>query len=250
MNNNTDKFRLVVRKYRLTNDIPLHAQETALASARTNLTVILKKTRNYSVIFGAVIYIFSVVRKFGFRLTLAQCKVVLAISTAIVLTIITGGAYMVISELSLPLHYDKPAEHMIDKPEIKPSTSVTALDVRKSREASIARFDLGVHPFSGEDAETAAAVTLKITGRLKELLGDKNVIPTRARGKEKVTRAIMGSVRWLIEDQYITVKIINMANSRVEFATSEKVDPKGDIDGACSRISSIIADKIGTHEKN
>jgi hypothetical protein len=246
MTNKNDNLRELAVRYKMTNDIPPHVQKAAMDSARKNLPLILKKARNYGLVLSAALYIFDAGRKIGLRLTIAQSKAVLAISAAISLTLITSGAYIIVKTYFIDPAPDIKLEEKNAAPsESRTGSTVTTADTARNEDAAWKKYDIGVFTFSGIDRKAAGIASKKITEHLKKALGPGRVTLSSAKEKEKLTRAVIGSVRTLGKDRFINAKVISVSDSRVEFAVTEKIEPENDIDGACERVSARIAEKIG-----
>ncbi len=75
-------------------------------------------------------------------------------------------------------------------------------------------------------------------------MGTNNVTLIKSEKNIKVHRVVIGSVRSLGSQRFITAKIVNKENSKIEYITSEKTTSYEELNDACCRISKRISDNL------
>lgn len=80
-NNTIKNFDLVLKQYKFKNNIPKNIIKFESISSYKNFKIILKKVKNYSVIFGIIISIQFFLKKLGINISISMIKVILLFSS-------------------------------------------------------------------------------------------------------------------------------------------------------------------------
>jgi hypothetical protein len=113
MNRDVQSVHQLLLKYRFVEPVDESARAYLPASRKRALKYCLKKTGNYSLWFGLVLFILFTAKRFGFSISLAAGKIIVLISIAVVIAAASGG---IVFASHLYAVYAKPAE-VVTKPE-------------------------------------------------------------------------------------------------------------------------------------
>lgn len=115
-------FRILDR-YRFTEPVDAHTRAYLPKSQKRALKYCLKKTGNYSLWFGIVLFILFAAKRFGIKMTLATSKVIFVISaTVAAAAIVTGGTAVVTRIIAAN---NVPVTESVN-PSVKPSVQQSA----------------------------------------------------------------------------------------------------------------------------
>ena len=175
MNQILDNFRKLMDKFGFVNPIQIDIQVYAINESEKSLKYTLKKVKDYSFVFGIILLIYCLPRKFGLGITFFQSKIAVAI-IAVTLTVssVAGGKYVkdyIIDKFSTPvesieINIDNNVKDKIIKKEIVP---------RKKATIKLTQFTVGVNTFSGFNNELAHKITSRIISDLTEVIGKDKV---------------------------------------------------------------------------
>lgn len=245
MNKDVDKYQKLLDKLKLSKPVADKTQKYAIKSGDRNLKLILKKTGYYSALFGILLTLYRWMRVIGINATLLKSKILLSIITANAASaLFLGGQYVAgkyILKQPEPAVVDRKDDaNILAEKRVLINRPVSNIPAEKD---SLSTAEIGIQPFSG-DEETGRIITSKIASNLSENIGSKTVAFIKPDKKVKLDRVLMGSVRTFGDTSYITARIINVKDSSVLNVFSEEYKSNEDLDGACSRISKKIAEKL------
>ncbi|MCP4134113.1 MAG: hypothetical protein GY754_24285 [bacterium] len=253
MNRDIEQLNTILGKYELTDSVSPEIQEYAIKSGRDNLKIILKKTGYYSAFFGLFLSFFYMARSFGFKATvLIKGKIVIALVFVNAIAVAAGGGYYVFDKyiLSKAPEKDSPGSIIADRLHEQAEKVQRVSKKGTPKKKYQIEYIIGntrIQTFKGKDPALAKKITDNIAVNLKKMKGTgaaevQNTIQNNE--KKDIAKMIMGSIRVLGGTTFITARVINAKNTKMEFVTSEQIDSLKDLDEACRNISKKIAEKI------
>ncbi|MCP4133910.1 MAG: hypothetical protein GY754_23270 [bacterium] len=229
MNSIIENFQKIMRKYKFLDETPADIRDFSLASSRKGLTNILKISGDYSFIFGRMLFIYYTAKKLGIKASFLQIKITLAIISIFITLSAIIGIYLFVK----PFNNSSPVT-IIDKKKKKPEKYFPAQT----------RFKIGIEAFEGSTNEAGRRVTTAVSNSLTKILGPGSVTLVSKKNRSPVPKVLTGSIRQLGKNRYISIKIIDVESSKVEFAAAEKVTSENTVSSACFKLSKKIADRI------
>ncbi|MCP4133849.1 MAG: hypothetical protein GY754_22965 [bacterium] len=260
MNRDIEQLNSILEKYELTDPISPEMQEFAIKSGRDNLKIILKKTGYYSAFFGLFLSLFYMTRSFGFKAAvLIKGKIIITVVLVNTIAAGAGGGYYINKYMLSKAPEKDPLESVIadraheqaKKDVAKKTVKMQSVSKKETlKEEYQFEYIIGnirIQTFKGKDPALAKKITANIAVNLKKIKGTgitkiQNTIQNNE--KKDIAKMVMGSIRTLGGTTFITARVVNAKNARVEFVASQQIDSPKDLDEACGNISKKIAEKI------
>ncbi|MCU0822700.1 MAG: hypothetical protein MUC95_09560, partial [Spirochaetes bacterium] len=215
-------------------------QDFAVSLSGKKLRELLKKSGDYSVLFGIILSVYAAAKKLGIGITFLQSKIIAA-GLAVCLGVSGyAGGRAAASYVSGFLSGEKETREKVDNSGVLLKSDVTV----ETAKPGTGRFFFGVNTFAGHDADTAKSVSNMITAELVSVIGYDKVTLLEYQDRRKADKIVMGSVRILGKQTIITARVVNVQTARTEFATSEKISSLNELDKACRRIADKIAGRF------
>jgi hypothetical protein len=242
----TDSLRKVMIKYKFVSDIPDGARLHAVSARRSELAAILKEKRDYSLFFGAVLFVYYLMKRFGLGVTFLQSKIILVTAVALIASGTFAGG-KVITDYFAGSEHKSGSEHKIGA-DMAGKTDESRVDrVSGEREKAVSRviYSVGVSEFESDDSEKAKLVSKLILSGLRARMGADKVTSLTSAKRNQVEKIVMGSVRQLGGNIIISARVARISDSKTIHAVSERIGSEEEFNSACGRIVADIARNIG-----
>lgn len=246
MNSEVQNFEKLLVKYKLAQLKPAKVQNSAISSGRKNLVQILKKTGHYSIIFALTYKLYYIFKGLGINVTIFQTKIILlVVSVNAAASFAVGGLYVkkfylnkiltdstsIVEEIG---RTEKIADPAVDN--IVDGKKITA----PKKMSSKSLYAIGIAKIPGDTGDV-----LKITSQIyKDLtgrIGQNKIIFLNNKNKGKVEKILTGSIRQVGKEKFLTIKLVNVEDSRIIVILSENINSEKEIESACSKISESIS---------
>lgn len=245
MNSEVQNFEKLLVKYKLCDLKPEKVQNMAISSGKENLLIILKKTGHYSIIFGLVYKLYYFLKGLGINATLFQTKIILlAITVNAAASLTVGGVYIkkaYFNKKSTNILYN---ENTVESKKITetPANSIKTYKKNEPNEGILSRreYEIGIAEFQG-DSTDALKITSKISENLTGIIGHDKIIFLNNTNRGKVEKILTGSVRRVGKEKFVTVKLVNVEDSKIISILSEKINSDDELESTCRKISESIA---------
>lgn len=248
MNGKGEILRQVLEKLRLTRPVPAETRARILATKGERFRSTLRRTGDYTVVFGAVAWFFFLLRRFGIGISITGSAVILALITASLATAVSTGAYFAAfrTELPPPGSIEKKEGMMIPpSPATERTAAKGAAPDAASEDLDVVRNRSGVTLFTaaGAERDVALKVTDAVTRELASLKGSDRIVSLRL-GRKKVGRMILGSVEKIEGSYTITARVVGVGDSKIISFASESAATRDDLEMASRKIARELARNI------
>ncbi|MCP4132316.1 MAG: hypothetical protein GY754_15195 [bacterium] len=239
-----DDFTLLkqlLEKYRVTRPLPEGIQDHLIATRRQSLVKILKKLGRYNPVFGAIIFIFFLFKKFGISFSVVQSALILAAVSAVAAVSISTGVYMGVTYF-VNQEVEKPVLTTdIPSPAPEPKKPTKPIAVKPPQKKQFTN-TIVLNPFrsSNLDRNTSNRIMRNIKNELTRLRGKNNLVKDLGAGPgifvfgsaEKIKNTYRISARGVGKDGNILFKFVE-----------ESQTPEG-VNQASRKIAGTISRRV------
>jgi len=240
-------LRQVLEKFRLTRPVPAELRARILATKGPRFREALRRTGDYTPLFGAAAWLFFLLRRFGIGVSVAGSAVILAVTAVTLATAVSAGAYFAAVRTAPPLpgSVEKSEGAMIPVPATVHPAAKDAAPDPAPEDPDVVRNRSGVALFTaaGAERETVLKVTDTVARELAQLMGNEKIVSLRL-GRRKVGRMILGSVEKLEGTYTITARVVGVADSKIISFVTESAATKDELEEACRKIAHELARHI------
>jgi len=244
MSANLNVFDHILTRYKFRQPVPQPVQDYMLASRDQVLRDTLKKLNQYSLFYGIVLWVYFLLKKGGIGLGIMYCKIIAATGVIIAGASLSLGMYAAARHYVIPrILHEKSAPAELTLPGSLP---VPIVSDSSEKPLPAAGYALGVGRFSSSsvDRDTLSMAEDIIIGELSRLQGAAVADIRVDRGGKSLSRILSGSVENLGSQTIITVKVINVGDSKIIFVADEAFESSTDLGKACRSLAAKIARKI------
>jgi len=247
MNSEVKNFENLLIKYKLSDLKPVNVQVMAISSGRENLVTILKKTGHYSILFGLSYRLYYFLKGLGINATIFQAKIVLlAVSVNAAVSFAAGGLYLkktyfsyLLTDLPVIKERINYTEKTADVPDEydktdKKTISAESLSVKPE-------YEIGIADFTGDNND-GLKVSLTIYKNLAEMIGQNKITFLKETKRKKVGKILTGSVRRIGKEKIVTVRLVNVKDSKIISIISEKINSDDEAESTCRKIAGSVAE--------
>ena len=206
MNQILKHFENLIARYKLNNDIPVFVQNNILKGRKGSLIKVLKHHNDYSFIFGKVLSVYFIGKKFGKTLSFTTCKIILGITISIMATITMATGYYILDKL-----HTKPLD-TIDKKGINKKKNILEKKQKKKTLRTITISSIGFEPLTGEDKNKEYSNQL-----LQALQSKTTIVSLGNRNRNQAKKILTGSVRTIFNKEMLVIKIIDTKTGKIEY---------------------------------
>jgi hypothetical protein len=234
-------FNDVMRKYRLVEPVPAAVQRHIRVNKRKQFNEIFKRTSGYSLLFVLVSTIYFTLKRLGVAISITKSAVILAVLSLLTAGAVTVAVYWAVAGSDSRVILDKAPER---------AAAPAGRDVGVEKEekdlvepAAIIEDRVGIQSFTAISmpASKASEVSDRLANSLSSLRGGERVVNLRyGRGGKKSGMMVFGTVEPAGEGYSVTVRVVNVKDSRILFYDSETAVSAQDVDGACQRLARKI----------
>ncbi len=249
--NQADTLKEVIKKYKLQMPMEPYQKKLLNDSKKRTYIRILKKHGLYFTILLPVISFLYWVKKFGITLSLAKSALIVGAAALITAGVVTGGSFYIVKEVILkkPENIEKKINKNVDS-----NTNKNPVDKKDKTRASEkpsflsgqVTYRIGIIPFKFDgDKKIASAALQEILSNIRRIKGKNSaaVFDLSSMGK-RVSKKLTGTLIKLGGSYRISIKLIDLKNSKIELYTSETAKRENDLANACKKLAVKIAKKI------
>jgi len=247
---NIELFQSVLDKYRLVWGSPGEFRKYILKTRKKKLIESLKLTGTYSVPYDAVLSLNLALRKAGLRITIAQSKAAaLALSMALAAAL-GAAAYMTLNAAGsvapqVGINTPEKSNRIPFKENIADNQNVNRTGVDKVAVHDRPGFRIGVETFQGPDPEASMKITGRFAAELEKAAGSEKIqLLARRRFDKSINFILSGSVIDVDGQYMISVKLINIENSKIIYMTNGECNSQEKINSFCLKHAVEISKKL------
>ncbi len=251
MNERAKILETVLDRFSYRGPLSPDVQKYMLSCKQQAAAATLQHFGDYNFFYGLSMKVFFRTRRLGFRLSVRQCRAVLAIAASILAAIIAAGIISAWgSRAEYPVTVNRPAAVEVgpekEKVTIKTEMKKTRTKKAKAESAARVRYRLGIETLassavSGDEAEY---ITGLITDELVRLKGSSKVQRIEKKGRKNANMILLGGIEKLGEKYIITAKIIDAEKGSVMVTFYEKAGSRNEVPAACVKIAGSAAERI------
>jgi hypothetical protein len=254
--NNINIFEKLLQRFKFNQILPDEVKKFITQYERTALTTTLKNFNEYNFVYGLVTRIFFLSYKFKLRLSIKQSKILLGFISILMAGVLTLSILFfaesiknyepklsVIPANQLPHNYQ--AESSNSKPINNDNKGMKEPAVKDTGKNT--KYRLGVNLFSAKNIEDdlSKLVTDTISKELSRTLGKNRIIDlNKSRKGINFNRILSGSVAGLGKKIIISVKVVDVEDSKVILGITETIDSASEIEVKCTDIAEMIKNGI------
>lgn len=217
-------------KFRFTEPVQVQYRDYIASSKRRNLSMILKKNKNYGFAMWGVLIIYMLLRKLGITVSFLQAAVVSGVTAAAVAVTVSAGTVKLVSAVSET--HDRVEMQIV--PEQKPIEVSSQLSARKS--AALIKF-------TGTEGigHLSAMATSVFADTLKKEIGEDNIALIDTADKRYL---ITGSVEKLPEGYLLTTRIIDKSSSVIIHMEMKEISGEEQLYNESRKMAGKLAGKL------
>jgi hypothetical protein len=244
-----EQFNSLMSKYNMTDPLPQEVKLHILLNKKRLFKKTLKRTVGYSAVFLAVAGVFFTLKKYGIGITIVKSAIFLGAAAFFSAGAVSAIVYLFAVQKTPDTHA---IQEILDKAITQAMLYNSKLDDTDKEEgpiesAAVIEDRIGVQVFNAIDLPSSMAVNIsdRISLNLAKMRGEIRVVNLRLGRKGKKSGMMLFGTLEAEGDVYsITVKVVNIKDSKILFYENEKALNDQDIDGACERLSKRIFDRI------
>ena len=235
--NNAKIFSQLMNKYKLSDPLSDEVQLHIALSIKPSLKKVLKMTGASGLILFAALSIKFFLQKFGFKASIVQAKIIVAVSSICIASAVVPGSYKIVTIIIDQLNVTDIKIEDVKKDKLIINK---ALENKEIKPAVIPHYSIGIQPFKG-DAATAKKITQILISEIRQLNGKKSIIEI---GNNKFDILLTGACRKLGDEYIITAKLIDKANSKTLHIISRDIKSPDELSKIGADIAKEIISKI------
>jgi hypothetical protein len=249
VNRSIDILQRLLERFRLTQPLPADIRAHVLATKRRRFVATLRRTGDYTVLFGASAWIFFTLRRFGIGISVTKSAFILTMAALTLAGAVSTGVYFaVVRALPRPgdAFIEKKDEGMISHaPATEQSAVKSAVTDTPPEDPDVVRNRSGVALFTaaGAERDVVLKITDTIARELALLKGSDRIVSLRL-GRKKVGRMILGSVEKLEGSYTITARVVGVADSKIISFATENAATRDELEDAGRKIARELARHI------
>lgn len=237
MNKNTSTFYKVLKKFKFVSEIPQDICDHIYSNKKKSLKNTLKIVNEYNLPFGAVIFIYFLSRKFGLKISLFYCKVILISATV---ATIGSASYLtyhtVINNQKTKNNIEKPIKKIQSNLNEGNSTNFKLLTDSQSLKLII---------FQIENSGIISPLYQNISEKIYKALsiGNKHgLVILESDNALKITakNKLIGRIHKLGENYILTIRIIDSTNGSIKFSKTISFQENENLDQKIVELSKNI----------
>jgi hypothetical protein len=258
MNGNIKVLNGILERFKFREPLPLEVKENISKYEYKSVIRTLKAVKEYNIFYGSIIRIFYLSYKMKLRISITQCKIIFGIISAISALFLSAGIIFC-ADLIKNSKYNVPeiiqlnrnisaglkntsidAEKVIQNNEIENVIKANPPEVK-----SVSRIGISAFLSKNVDEKLSAGITDSLKEKLSDAIGSGKIIDLREKRKElHYNKILTGSVSRLGSKYIITVKVMNIEDSRIIFGSNNMVNSESELNDRCVEIAEKIIKEI------
>ncbi|MFC1670498.1 hypothetical protein ACFL20_08900 [Spirochaetota bacterium] len=257
-----NKFEAVLEKYSFVEPIPQAIQDIAVSSKKSNLTTVLKRVNNYNFIFGMILWVYYIARKFLISPTLGQSAFILGAGTIALTGVISSGSYVsykIIKDFKKEtieprIEESKKQKSKVILPGIDSNRDIRIKNpIHKEKddlnnqshinEPNNLRVRLGIKNITprGVSKNRSSEISRQLYKKLKSIKGTNKVIYINSSERKKsINRQLTCKISKLGTGYILNFRVTNVESGEIIFNETAKISNINDTDSILDNISNKI----------
>lgn len=217
-------------KFRFTEPVQVQYRDYIASSKKRNLTLILKKNRNYGFAIWGALIIYMLLRKLGITVSFLQAAVISGVTAAAVAVTVSAGTVKLVSAVS-EKHSKIEKQIVVEQ---KPLEFSNQLSPRKS--AALIKF-------TGTEGigHLSVLATSVFADTLKKEIGEDNIALIDTADKRYL---ITGSIEKLTEGYLLTTRIIDKSSGVIIHMEMKEISGEEQIYTESRKMAGKLAGKL------
>ncbi|MBN2402294.1 MAG: hypothetical protein JXN64_07820 [Spirochaetes bacterium] len=251
-------FEKILQRFSFKQILPREVKVFILRYERNALIKTLQNFGDYNFIYGLAVRIFFLSYKLKLSFSIKQSKIALGLISSMTAGMLAGAVLYNLDFLKInkfaSSNIQLPAASTLVRDVIPVEKTINAENtelkktgIKDAEGNKNIKYRLGVNPFVANNIrnELSKQVTDNISGKLSRILGKGSVIDLSKNWQGiSFNRILSGSVSGLGNKIIISIKIIDVKDSKLIFGVAETMESADEIGKKCEEIAEIIAEKI------
>ena len=258
MSDNIQTFSQLLDKYKISEPLPAHVRRHQLKTRKKALITILKKTKRYNPLLGAIIYIYFLFKGYGITLSMFQSAAVLGTISLVTVATLSSGVYIIVKNVVkldydlldsrdtlLPLDFsneirddDSTSKEIIGPILPWPPKEKLVPAVRKVKhKIAVMNFD-----DNNAGSEINQLITKTILKELTLFRGQENIITIGTKDEAKII--LYGAIDKIGKIYTLTIRATDKEKGKIIFIDSKQANSKEKLQEISRHMVEDLVDKI------